>query len=158
MQKCLAIQQQNGGPAYLICRPVLVKDPYIQGMFKKYNHKKDILVSDSTSKKIHFGVFLFFSKIDEQPVSVMLPWKIVIVGGYDRLVTLFVKAAPAKSIKLLLRKESRRTAVASLPCYSSYVTVLGIETSCDDTGCGIVRSDKRVLGQCLVSQHQVTSR
>lgn len=34
-------------------------------------------------------------------------------------------------------------------------TVLGIETSCDDTGVAVVRSDGAVLGEALASQHQI---
>lgn len=30
--------------------------------------------------------------------------------------------------------------------------VLGIETSCDDTGVAIVSSERKILGQCLNSQ------
>jgi hypothetical protein len=33
--------------------------------------------------------------------------------------------------------------------------VLGIETSCDDTGVAVVRSDGAVLGEALASQHQI---
>jgi hypothetical protein len=34
-------------------------------------------------------------------------------------------------------------------------TVLGIETSCDDTGAAVVRSDGCVLGEALASQHEI---
>ncbi|XP_021934054.1 probable tRNA N6-adenosine threonylcarbamoyltransferase, mitochondrial [Zootermopsis nevadensis] len=42
-------------------------------------------------------------------------------------------------------------------CYSSQVTgiVLGIETSCDDTGCAIVDSNGRLLGEAMNSQQQI---
>ena len=36
--------------------------------------------------------------------------------------------------------------------------VLGIETSCDETGCGLVDGDYRVLGQSLYSQVQTHAR
>lgn len=41
--------------------------------------------------------------------------------------------------------------------YSSKVTgiVLGIETSCDDTGCAIVDSNGKILGEALNSQQQI---
>ena len=38
------------------------------------------------------------------------------------------------------------------PTASSYFTVLGIESSCDDTGAAIVRSDGTILGEALASQ------
>lgn len=31
--------------------------------------------------------------------------------------------------------------------------ILGIETSCDDTGCGIVDTTGKILGEALNSQH-----
>lgn len=37
----------------------------------------------------------------------------------------------------------------------TYSKVLGIETSCDDTGCAIVDSDRNVLGDFLQSQQQI---
>jgi hypothetical protein len=36
-------------------------------------------------------------------------------------------------------------------------TVLGIETSCDDTGAAVVRSDGLILGEALASQHEVST-
>ncbi|XP_066143306.1 tRNA N6-adenosine threonylcarbamoyltransferase, mitochondrial isoform X2 [Euwallacea fornicatus] len=36
-----------------------------------------------------------------------------------------------------------------------YAIILGIETSCDDTGCGIVNTKGDVLGQALHSQHRI---
>lgn len=33
--------------------------------------------------------------------------------------------------------------------------ILGIETSCDDTGCAIVDNDGVILGEALRSQHSV---
>jgi N6-L-threonylcarbamoyladenine synthase len=35
------------------------------------------------------------------------------------------------------------------------ITVLGIETSCDDTGCAVVDSNGKVLGEAMNSQQQV---
>ena len=40
---------------------------------------------------------------------------------------------------------------------SKLYTVLGIESSCDDTGVAIVRSDGKVLGEALKSQHAIHS-
>jgi len=37
-------------------------------------------------------------------------------------------------------------------------TVLGIETSCDDTGAAVVRSDGCVLGEALASQHTIHAK
>jgi len=37
----------------------------------------------------------------------------------------------------------------------SYSVILGIETSCDDTGCAIVDTDRNILGECLKSQQQI---
>lgn len=37
----------------------------------------------------------------------------------------------------------------------THTKVLGIETSCDDTGCAIVDGNKTVLGECLQSQKQI---
>jgi hypothetical protein len=41
--------------------------------------------------------------------------------------------------------------------YSSEITrmVLGIETSCDDTGCAIVDSNGKILGEAVNSQQQI---
>ncbi|XP_066254787.1 tRNA N6-adenosine threonylcarbamoyltransferase, mitochondrial [Euwallacea similis] len=36
-----------------------------------------------------------------------------------------------------------------------YAIILGIETSCDDTGCGIVNTEGDILGQALHSQHRI---
>lgn len=36
-----------------------------------------------------------------------------------------------------------------------YAVILGIETSCDDTGCGIVDTQGNILGESLHSQHLV---
>ena len=40
----------------------------------------------------------------------------------------------------------------ALPTLAEPFTVLGIETSCDDTGVAVVRSDGTVLGEALASQ------
>lgn len=48
------------------------------------------------------------------------------------------------------------SAPAAAPADSAPLfTVLGIETSCDDTGVAVVRSDGVVLGEALASQHQI---
>lgn len=36
--------------------------------------------------------------------------------------------------------------------------ILGIESSCDDTGSAIVTSDRNILGECLFSQRDVVLR
>lgn len=36
--------------------------------------------------------------------------------------------------------------------------MLGIETSCDDTGAAVVRSDGCVLGEALASQHTIHAK
>lgn len=36
-----------------------------------------------------------------------------------------------------------------------YSRILGIETSCDDTGCAVVDTDRNILGECLMSQQQI---
>ncbi|CAM9811481.1 unnamed protein product, partial [Discosporangium mesarthrocarpum] len=55
--------------------------------------------------------------------------------------------------------EAWRTAVASLPplpeASSGPFTVLGIETSCDDTGAAVIRSDGVILGEALVGQSKI---
>ncbi|XP_025421926.1 probable tRNA N6-adenosine threonylcarbamoyltransferase, mitochondrial isoform X3 [Sipha flava] len=43
----------------------------------------------------------------------------------------------------------------TLQGFRAYSKVLGIETSCDDTGCAIVDSDRNILGECLQSQQQI---
>ncbi|CAM9762306.1 unnamed protein product [Heterosigma akashiwo] len=46
-------------------------------------------------------------------------------------------------------------ALSGLPDLSRPFTVLGIETSCDDTGAAVVRSDGRILGEALASQAKI---
>lgn len=45
-------------------------------------------------------------------------------------------------------------AKSGLPTGQTF-TVLGIETSCDDTGAAVVRSDGVILGESLASQHEI---
>ncbi|GMH72611.1 hypothetical protein TrRE_jg3010 [Triparma retinervis] len=45
--------------------------------------------------------------------------------------------------------------LSGLPSLSSNYTVLGIETSCDDTGVAVVRSDGVILGEAIASQVEV---
>lgn len=33
--------------------------------------------------------------------------------------------------------------------------ILGIETSCDDTGCAVIDTDGNILGEALKSQHLI---
>jgi N6-L-threonylcarbamoyladenine synthase len=44
---------------------------------------------------------------------------------------------------------------SGLPNRSQLFTVLGIESSCDDTGAAVVRSDGIILGESLASQHAI---
>jgi tRNA N6-adenosine threonylcarbamoyltransferase len=44
---------------------------------------------------------------------------------------------------------------SGLPDRSRLFTVLGIESSCDDTGAAIVRSDGLILGEALASQQEI---
>eukprot|EP00339_Tiarina_fusa_P009737 CAMPEP_0117007360 /NCGR_PEP_ID=MMETSP0472-20121206/7265_1 /TAXON_ID=693140 ORGANISM="Tiarina fusus, Strain LIS" /NCGR_SAMPLE_ID=MMETSP0472 /ASSEMBLY_ACC=CAM_ASM_000603 /LENGTH=451 /DNA_ID=CAMNT_0004709101 /DNA_START=214 /DNA_END=1569 /DNA_ORIENTATION=- len=46
-------------------------------------------------------------------------------------------------------------ALSGLPDISTPFTVLGIESSCDDTGAAIVRSDGVILGEALASQAEI---
>ncbi|CAG9863910.1 unnamed protein product [Phyllotreta striolata] len=63
--------------------------------------------------------------------------------------------------KTLYRKSTpviRRTLLEFNPKYysnSKSCIILGIETSCDDTGCAIVDSEGNILGEALHSQHLV---
>mmetsp|Transcript_20968 Transcript_20968/g.45729 ORF Transcript_20968/g.45729 Transcript_20968/m.45729 type:complete len:575 (-) Transcript_20968:116-1840(-) len=47
------------------------------------------------------------------------------------------------------------TALSGLPNRTKPFTVLGIESSCDDTGAAIVRSDGVILGESLASQNEI---
>jgi len=44
---------------------------------------------------------------------------------------------------------------SGLPDRTKPFTVLGIESSCDDTGAAVVRSDGAILGEALASQHDI---
>ncbi|KAL7459362.1 hypothetical protein ACHAWC_011815 [Mediolabrus comicus] len=46
-------------------------------------------------------------------------------------------------------------AKSGLPNRDKPFCVLGIESSCDDTGAAIIRSDGRILGESLASQHSI---
>jgi len=46
-------------------------------------------------------------------------------------------------------------ALSGLPDPSRLFTVLGIESSCDDTGAAVMRSDGLILGESLASQHAI---
>ena len=46
-------------------------------------------------------------------------------------------------------------ALSGLPSRSEPFTVLGIESSCDDTGAAVVRSDGFILGEALASQQDI---
>ena len=47
------------------------------------------------------------------------------------------------------------TALSGLPDRSHLFTVLGIESSCDDTGAAVLRSDGVILGEALASQNAI---
>lgn len=47
---------------------------------------------------------------------------------------------------------------SGLPNSSKHFTVLGIESSCDDTGAAIVRSDGTVLSNVVYSQYEIHQR
>lgn len=47
------------------------------------------------------------------------------------------------------------TALSGLPNRSKPFIVLGIESSCDDTGAAVVRSDGVILGESLASQNEI---
>ncbi|KAL7460841.1 hypothetical protein ACHAXS_001281 [Conticribra weissflogii] len=44
---------------------------------------------------------------------------------------------------------------SGLPDLTKPFCVLGIESSCDDTGAAVVRSDGKILGESLASQHEI---
>ena len=46
-------------------------------------------------------------------------------------------------------------AKSGLPDRTKPFTVLGIESSCDDTGAAVIRSDGVILGEALASQHEI---
>ena len=55
------------------------------------------------------------------------------------------------SLRYILEKECK----SGLPDLTKPFTVLGIESSCDDTGVAIVRSDGKVLSNVVYSQHDI---
>lgn len=60
------------------------------------------------------------------------------------------------SIKNVCRTHKRFHCKA--PIYSPNTTVLGIETSCDDTGCAVVNGMGKILGDSLFSQNAIHVR
>jgi len=46
-------------------------------------------------------------------------------------------------------------ALSGLPPRNTPFTVLGIESSCDDTGAAVISSDGTILGEALASQHDI---
>lgn len=50
---------------------------------------------------------------------------------------------------------SKYVAASGLPDRTKPFVVLGIESSCDDTGAAVVRSDGVILGEALASQHEI---
>lgn len=55
----------------------------------------------------------------------------------------------------MLQYRVQRHALSGLPNLERPFTVLGIESSCDDTGVGIVRSDGVVLANVVLSQYEI---
>lgn len=53
-------------------------------------------------------------------------------------------------VNRILRQSVRRL---NIPAYSENITVLGIETSCDDTGCAVVNGAGKILGESLFNQN-----
>jgi N6-L-threonylcarbamoyladenine synthase len=51
--------------------------------------------------------------------------------------------------------DGQYTAASGLPDRTKPFTVLGIESSCDDTGVAIVKSDGTILGEALASQNKI---
>lgn len=52
-------------------------------------------------------------------------------------------------------REEKFHALSGLPSRKRPFTVLGIESSCDDTGAAVVRSDGVILGEALASQQDI---
>ena len=65
---------------------------------------------------------------------------------------------PKTALQLIFRKQCTPLSRRSIVVNSKNLIVLGIETSCDETGCGIVDSNGVVLGDALHSQQQIHSR
>ena len=61
-----------------------------------------------------------------------------------------VDVVPSQLLTTIAHADSARATTPS-PCTAPF-TVLGVETSCDDTGVAIVSSDGRILGEALASQ------
>ena len=59
----------------------------------------------------------------------------------------FLKPCPRRSAKQVINKFSAFALTRSSPC-----RILGIETSCDDTGAAVVDDSGNVLGEALNSQ------
>ena len=58
----------------------------------------------------------------------------------------------------MLQYAVQRHILSGLPNLAHPYTVLGIESSCDDTGVGIVRSDGAVLANVVISQYDIHER
>ncbi|RTG84082.1 uncharacterized protein DC041_0006593 [Schistosoma bovis] len=41
-------------------------------------------------------------------------------------------------------------------CQRNFASVLGIETSCDDTGAAVIETSGKLLGDCLSSQARIS--
>jgi hypothetical protein len=64
----------------------------------------------------------------------------------------------AKNVGSALQYKLGAGAASGLPAEAlngGLFTVLGIETSCDDTGAAVVRSDGLILGEALASQYEI---
>ena len=66
------------------------------------------------------------------------------------MLTRCLRGVPFLNLK---HKVAHNLTFNSLIC--SKTVILGIETSCDDTGCAVVDERGNILGEALSSQHQV---
>ncbi|KAG5891069.1 hypothetical protein JTB14_005706 [Gonioctena quinquepunctata] len=61
-----------------------------------------------------------------------------------------------KQSQKLIHYVSRRVRLNEKRTYSTKrAIILGIETSCDDTGCAVIDTEGNILGEALNSQHLV---
>ena len=83
-----------------------------------------------------------------------------IIKTQTKMLRKLVTLVPAKRfVKSSARKfSSSTTAADSDSDVKKPIIILGIETSCDDTGIGIVNSNGDILGQAMHSQEETHSR
>lgn len=81
---------------------------------------------------------------------------------FNKVQSVFSGRAACKMTVLkrgLFNKFTSRKTLFQLKCpmfsrHANISNILGIETSCDDTGCGIVSTDGKLLGEGLFSQQK----